>query len=354
MSIYQELQLNQAGSKALIRNSRDKKEKYRHMAVYVLKVFLTLAFCILFISLFTGLFGAENSAAGVAVLLFVMVFRQADLGLRAGQSVFVMLGIFAVLAAGPHLACQLPPGGALAVNAVCIMALLFFGCHNLVMSNHATLVLSYILLYGNDVSGTSWLRRCLGLAAGGILTAGILYWKHRKYPYKRGIKDLFLEFRPDSLRNSWQIRLAMGVSAAMFLAELFSFPRVMWVGFAAMSVLQPFEEDLRYRSRYRVLGCLGGGVLFLLLQMLLPEEWLSMIGLLGGICVGFSAAYGWQTVFNSLGALAAAVGPYGVMGAVLLRYATNIFAVLFSLFYHKVFIGVSGMLINKNKLAGNV
>ena len=32
MTFYQELQLNQAGSKALIKASKSKKEKYRHIA----------------------------------------------------------------------------------------------------------------------------------------------------------------------------------------------------------------------------------------------------------------------------------------------------------------------------------
>ena len=46
MTLYQELQLNQAGSKQLIRNTQDKKEKARHIAVYLFKILLTLAFCV--------------------------------------------------------------------------------------------------------------------------------------------------------------------------------------------------------------------------------------------------------------------------------------------------------------------
>ena len=45
MTFYQELQLNQAGSKALIKASKSKKEKHRHIAVYLFKILLTVAFC---------------------------------------------------------------------------------------------------------------------------------------------------------------------------------------------------------------------------------------------------------------------------------------------------------------------
>ena len=39
MTFYQELQLNQAGSKALIRSCTDKKEKMRHTAILSFKNF---------------------------------------------------------------------------------------------------------------------------------------------------------------------------------------------------------------------------------------------------------------------------------------------------------------------------
>ena len=45
MTFYQELQLNQAGSKAVIRSCTDKKEKRRHIAIYLFKIFITMVFC---------------------------------------------------------------------------------------------------------------------------------------------------------------------------------------------------------------------------------------------------------------------------------------------------------------------
>ena len=45
MTFYQELQLNSAGSKALIRITEDKKERRRHILIYNFKVYLVVAFC---------------------------------------------------------------------------------------------------------------------------------------------------------------------------------------------------------------------------------------------------------------------------------------------------------------------
>ena len=48
MTFYQELQLNQAGSKAVIRNSQEKKDKFKHILIYLFKIFITVAFSTVF------------------------------------------------------------------------------------------------------------------------------------------------------------------------------------------------------------------------------------------------------------------------------------------------------------------
>ncbi|CUN98805.1 Uncharacterised protein [Allocoprococcus comes] len=78
MTFYQELQLNQAGSKNLLKKSETLKEKLYHMWVYLVKIAVTLAFCFFFVSIFSILFGNENSIVGV----------QGAVSLRVIQNVF--------------------------------------------------------------------------------------------------------------------------------------------------------------------------------------------------------------------------------------------------------------------------
>ena len=60
MTFYQELQLSSAGSKQLIKNTTDKKEKWRHILIYNFKVYLVMAFCVAVVTLYTKLTGQEN------------------------------------------------------------------------------------------------------------------------------------------------------------------------------------------------------------------------------------------------------------------------------------------------------
>ena len=49
MTIYEELQLNQAGSKTVIKSSLTGKEKLKHTAIYLFKIFITMVFCMAFV-----------------------------------------------------------------------------------------------------------------------------------------------------------------------------------------------------------------------------------------------------------------------------------------------------------------
>ena len=336
MTFYQELQLDQVGSKAYISSLTDPKEKRKHTLIYLFKILLTVAFCVVFVTIYTKLFGENNSIVGVVVLLSVMVFRYADMGIQNQHGAFSILIIFGILAFGPRLTNMVSPIFAFVLNLFCIFALMLLGCHNVIMSNHSTFVLAYLLLQGYDVNGHDYVLRLVGLAVGAIATACILYRNHKKTPYKRSFHHLFQEFDLSSARTRWQIRLTLGVSSVMLIASLLKIPRVMWIGIASMSVLLPFRKDMVARVKFRAPGNILGAVFFLVLYTVLPESCYGYIGMIGGVGVGLSATYGWQTVFNSFGALAIATPIFGLPTAIFLRIFNNAFGSLYALVFDTV------------------
>lgn len=337
MTFYQELQLNQAGSKALIRNSATNREKVRHTWIYLAKIAITMAFCMAFVMGFSAIFGNDNSIAGVVLLLFLMVFKNADFGICTKHSLAVMGIIFAILMTGPRLANSFGPVGGMFMNIGCIFLLTFLSCHNMLMSNQSTVVLGYLLLYGYDATGKTFAMRSIGLLLGAVATMIVFYRGHRNRSYKRTIKNFFKEFSLHSSRTKWQIALALGVASIMCVTELLHLPRSMWAGIAAMSVILPFEKDARGRTKGRIPGNLLGGIVFLALYILLPPSFLSYAGIIGGIGVGLSATYGWQSLFNSFGAMAVATGLIGLEGAIFFRIMHNICGSLYGQVFYKFF-----------------
>ena len=223
------------------------------------------------------------------------------------------------------------------IHFLCIMAIMILSCHNVIMSNQSTFILGYLLFYGYDVTGHNYVLRCCGLFAGAVICSLVFYKNHRNRTFHRGFYHLFKEFHLFSARSSWYLRLSLGISTAMLIGELVHMPRVMWIGIAAMSVLLPFSKDMKYRVQRRgpfnILGCM----IFLILHAILPDHIFQWIGLIGGIGVGYSAGYAWQTVFNTFGALYIAENLFGLKNAIILRIAANVFGSLYAYGFDQLF-----------------
>lgn len=340
MSIYQALQLNAAGSKNLIRNCTCRSDKIKWSFVYLLKVFLTVAFCFSFVTVFSILFGNDNSIAGVVVLLILLLVRQADFGINMQGSILAIFLLFCILAGGPRLANLLPPVGTFFIHTVCIFLITILSCHNIIMFNHFTFVLCYLLLYGYDVTGTTYLARLIVLFIGFLLCASIFYFKHRRQTFKRSFGNLIKEFDLNSSRTQWQMRISLSTASSMLIGHLFHFPRVMWIGIACMSIMVPLIKDCDYREKRRAPFNIIGCILFICLYHILPKGLLPFLGILGGIGVGFSASYSFQNIFNALGALMIATDLFGLYYAVFLRIAANVFATLYCILFNKLWEGI--------------
>ena len=103
-----------------------------------------------------------------------------------------------------------------------------------------------------------------------------------------------------------------------------------------MSVCLPFTGDCNERAEKRGMFNIVGSLLFVVLYLALPESMYPYIGMIGGIGVGLSATYGWQTVFNSFGALAIATPIFGLPMAIFLRIFNNAFGSLYALAFDSV------------------
>ncbi len=331
MTFYQELQLNQSGSKNLIKNSPTRREKWIHTLIYFFKIAITMVFCFFFVAGFSMIFGNDNSVAGVVILLCVMVFRFADFDVSLSESIGLLSLFFTLMIVSPHAAHLFGPIVGLVINLISLLLIMLLGCHNPSVANQSTLVLGYLLLYGYDVSGHSYLLRSLGLLAGGIATIIIFYRNHRKKVYRKHIKDLLAEFSLTSETSRWQLSLVLCVCIVVCLSELLQIPRAMWGGIAAMSTVLPVISNMKPRIRDRIIGNVCGGLCFLMLYFTLPPSIYAYIGVIGGIGVGLSIQYGWQAVFNTFGALAIATEAFGLKEAISLRVFQNIFGALMAL-----------------------
>ena len=86
-------------------------------------------------------------------------------------------------------------------------------------------------------------------------------------------------------------------------------------------------------------SCRGGSgsCAFLVLYLVTPDAFHSLMGPLGGLCLGFCVDYRYKTAMNCFGALMLATGIYGLQGAVILRIVDTLLGVTFGLILAVVF-----------------
>lgn len=329
MTFYQELQLNQAGSKNYVAGFRKPKEKLIHILIFIFKVLLNIAFSIAVVMLLSLLFGYENSIAGLVVLLGISTFRFTDLDMRATHSVGGIFLIFLILAVGPKAANLAPTGCDLLVNFLCILLIVILGCHNVKWFNHSILVVSYLLLYGSDVSGFSYVKRLICLLLGATLTSLVLYRNRRKTEFKNGFKDIVTDFCLSDARSRWQIKIALCVSGAVFIAALAGFPKVVWAGIAAASVTVPVG-DIKERVEGRIRGNMIAEAMFILVSVAVPVKLVGYLSTVGGFGAGFCGKYEGQTAWNAFSAMAVAASVIGVYPTIIYRLLNNVLGALFA------------------------
>lgn len=337
MKFYDELQLNQAGSKQLIRNSNTNKERIYHTCVYLFKILLTVSFCFAFVTIFSMLFGNDNSIIGVIVLLYLLVFRSSHFTINTKESILLINIFFLIMAIMPKLANIASPIVGLIINIIAIAIFIILGCSEPRLSNQSTLVLSYLLIYGYDVTNEMFIKRLLALLVGAIMISCLFYYKHHNKNYPQTIKSVIKAFDIKSSIGQWQLCQIICVPIVVCILELFNIERSMWGGIAAMSVILPLMPDMKKRVSGRIIGNICGVIIFFILYFTLPSPIYAFIGVLGGIGVGLSAHYNFQAIFNTFGALAIASELYGLKQAMIIRIGANIFGVIFALLFCVIF-----------------
>lgn len=342
MSFYQSLQMDPSVLKKRIAQCETVREKTLYWTAIAIRSVLIVAFAIVFISLLSGLFGQENTPLAVAVFCIMLGIRFVNFEYCIRDSLVTLAIALAILVFAPSLAGIAPPILVPFIHFVGFFTLLYITTQRPELGNGGLYSFAYVYLTGNPVYGVSLEKRVL-LALVGYAICGLILWaKHRHAHGDIRFHHLILKFDVKNPVILWQLRMAVGVSLILTAGQVFGVPRFMWMGFACASLLSeyPYSSNTLPRFCQRIIGVLVGSGLFLIVYQITPEAFHSLMGPLGGLCLGFCTDYRYKTAMNCFGALMLAAGIYGVQAAVFLRIIDTIlgvcFGTVFALIFHKL------------------
>lgn len=320
--MYQLMQLNPAALNAK-RRSSEGAERRRYTTALLLRDVAILGFAILYISLFNLIFGDINSSVAVSSFCMLLGIRFVDYGYHIGDGVFAIAIVMGLLFAGSVVLPLLPAAWAFAFNFAAILLLLRLTTTNPAYGNGGLYTFGYIFITGNPVSGHDLISRAAALAVVFVILSLVLIHNHHEKVSFMRLHHVLYQFSFKDATTQWHLRLALGVATALLAANFFHLGRPVWMGYAAMSCLQPLSGNLSKRAWTRFIGVATGCLTFALLYRLLPNSAHFLLGPIAGLGLGLTGSYYWASVLNCFGALMIATSLFGVDPASTLRLFEN-------------------------------
>ena len=179
MKFYDALQMDPAILKRKIAACETRQEKAYYWVAMAVRSALIVAFAIVFISLLSRVFGADNTPLAVALFCMMLGIRFVNFEYCIGDSLITLAAVLFILVLAPSAAVLLPPVLLIPLHFTAFFALLYMTTQRPEMGNGGLYSFAYIYLTGNPVMGEALMRRGLLALVGYLICGAILFAKHR-------------------------------------------------------------------------------------------------------------------------------------------------------------------------------
>ncbi len=276
---------------------------------------------IIFVSLFSKIFGDENSLLGVGVITAILMCGFIDTEICIKDSVLTIAVSLIIMGISAYLS-RLNPFTGIVVNITTIFFIIYIFGNRIDKKTFVPFILCYVFLEGNPVTLEKLPLRIAATVVGGILIAIAYYLAHKKElnVANNSLYKQLTSIQKDTLQYNFALRMAVGVALAMFVGDYFSLEKSMWISVTAMSLTQPHLHQTKERIKYRVFGTVLGSVFFVVLFKLLVPESINTYALLFlSYIYTFIKEYKVQIVFVTINSLGAAMILYDMYVSVPMR-----------------------------------
>lgn len=342
MNFYNALQMDPAVLKNKSANCNTLKEKSFYWSAITIRSLLIVAFAIFFISTLSNLFGSQNTPFAVVLFCILLSIRFVNFQYCIYDSLLTLAITLLILLITPTIETIRNPVFSLILHFITFFIMLFMTSQSPELGNGGLYSFAYIYLSGNPVYGDVLFDRFKLAIVGYIICAFVLYRKHRHMHMDIRFHHIISKFNLHNIVHLWILRITIAISIVITMGQFFGFERFMWIGFACSSLLAEYPYSFSVKTRFwrRIVGVICGCLGFLIIFYTIPQQLHSLIGPVGGFCLGFCTDYRYKTALNCFGALVIATATYGIHGAVFLRIANTLFGVIFgfvfALAFHKL------------------
>ena len=293
---------------------------------------------IIFVSLFSKIFGPENTLVGVTIITAILMFNVMHLNLKFKDAIFTIIVAFTGMGLTSYLS-MINPFLGIPINFISVLIMAYIFSNKIEEKAYLPFLLCYVFLQGSPVTAEKLEIRILSLLIGGILVGVIYYFSHRKIYHDdhRSIREMLSSKDKDPLQINFALRMAIGLTISMFIGGIFGFVKGMWISATVLSLTQPHYEQTKERVGERILGTIVGAILFIILfYFVVPKSMDSIVLLVLSYIYTFIKPYKIQMIFVTLNALAAAMILFDASVSVPMRIAFVLIGVLIAVVVNKL------------------
>ena len=128
--------------------------------------------------------------------------------------------------------------------------------------------------------------------------------------YKKGI-TLKMNIKRDSIKFSYAMRLAIGITLAGFITDIFHLSEGRWIMFTVLSLIVPVYELSKQKVKDRLFATVVGGIIIMFLFGVFQDLTIrTLILILAGYIASYLVSYRYSTICVTV----SAVGAVALMG----------------------------------------
>lgn len=276
--------------------------------VLIGKLILLIAI-IIFISIFSSIFGSDNTLIGVVIITAILMFSSMNLSLEFKDAILGIIVFFSAMGITSYFIKYHPYIG-IVIDFILVFLMTYIFSIDMKKKLYLPFILCYVFLQGSPATDSELPTRVISLFIGGALVAIIYYLTHRKAEEedRRTIKDMLSNIDIHSLQTNFSLRMAIGITIAIFIGTIFDFTKGMWITSTVLSLTQPYYNDIKEKIGQRLVGTVIGAIIFIILfNFLIPKSLDSIVLLVIGYIYSFIKPYKIQMIFVTLNSLAAAM-----------------------------------------------
>ena len=286
----------------------------------ILSNLVMLGLIVIGIGITSALFGSNNTLIWVAIEVSLMMFSKMNIGIEKKQAPIVIILLFLLIGSSNYLAMINPYLGFI-INFISIFIIMYVPSRKIEQKPYMPFILCYIFGQSNPAIGEDFKTRIMSLIVGALLVSIVYYFSHRKTKAKHlNIMQMIKTIDISSNRFIVSLKMAIGVSIAMFIGDVLGFQKTMWMAISVMSITQIDFKHTQERFKHRIISTIIGTIVFaFLFKCIIPEHYTVIASLFLSYIYTFIETYNIQIIFVTVNALSSAMILYDSVTAIWLR-----------------------------------